>query len=171
MHSIEGGWPYRCNRVPIFCHVFLEYRLLPNQQIKDIPVEVERLLELARSRRAGIDFDVEYFVTLPPHRSESDSVVAHRLRDAHRGIMGTSPQEGVGGFYSDASHLQAYGIPAVNYGPSGRTMSGKENWDPDIGEHLSVEDLTATARVYAALILDICSRSREELGLVTMPRA
>jgi acetylornithine deacetylase len=171
MHSIEGGWPYRCNRVPIFCHVFLEYRLLPNQQIKDIPVEVERLLELARSRRAGIDFDVEYFVTLPPHRSEADSVVAHRLRDAHRGIMGTSPQEGVGAFYSDASHLQAYGIPAVNYGPSGRTLSGKENWDPDIGEHLSVEDLTATARVYAALILDICSRSREELGLVTMPRA
>ena len=26
MHSIEGGWPYRCNRVPIFCHAFMEFR-------------------------------------------------------------------------------------------------------------------------------------------------
>ncbi len=167
LHSIEGGWPYRCNRVPIFCHVFLEYRLLPDQMVKDIPLEVERLLARVRTARADIEFDVEYFVTLPPHRSESDSIVAHHLRDAHRRIMGAPPEEGVGAFYSDASHLQAYGIPAVNYGPSGRTVSGKENWDPEIGEHLSVEDLTATARVYAALILDVCSCSRDELGLAT----
>ena len=47
----------------------------------------------------------EYFVTLPPHRSESDSIVAHRLREAHRRIRGAPPEEGVGAFYSDASHL------------------------------------------------------------------
>jgi acetylornithine deacetylase/succinyl-diaminopimelate desuccinylase-like protein len=76
----------------------------------------------------------------------------------------------VGAFYSDASHLQAYGIPAVNYGPSGRTITGKENWDPEVGEHLSIEDLTATARVYATLMLDVCGRSREEIGLAGPPR-
>ena len=70
-------------------------------------------------------------------------------------------------FYSDASHLQAYGIPAVNYGPSGRTISGKQ-WDAEIGEHLSIDDLTSTARIYAALILDICSKTRSELGLSTI---
>lgn len=169
MHSIEGGWPYRCNRVPIFCHVFLEYRLLPTQQVKDVPLEVERLLAQVRAKRPELEFDVEYFVTLPPHRSEADSIIAHKLRAAHAGVMGAAPEEGVGGFYSDASHLQAYGIPAVNYGPSGRTVTGKENWDPDVGEHLSIEDLTATARVYAALMLDVLSRPRAELGLPVMP--
>lgn len=165
MHSIEGGWPYRCNRVPIFCHVFLEYRLLPDQLVKDVPLEVERLLDRVRRKHPEIRFDVEYFVTLPPHRSESGSVIADRVRAAHRSVTGSRPEEGVGAFYSDASHLQAYGIPAVNYGPSGRTITGKENWDPDVGEHLSIEDLTATARVYATLMLDVCGRSREEIGL------
>jgi acetylornithine deacetylase len=165
MHSIEGGWPYRCNRVPFFCHVFLEFRLLPNQEINEVPLEVERLIAMVRAKRPGIEFDTEFFVTLPPAQDCSTSVVAQRMRDAHRAVTGGAPEEGVGLFYSDASHLQAYGIPAVNYGPSGRTVTGKENWDPDIGEHLAIEDLTKTAKVYTSLILDVCSKSREELGL------
>ena len=171
MHSIEGGWPYRCNRVPFFCHVFLEFRLLPDQHVNEVPLEVERLLEMARARRPGIAFDTEFFVTLPPAQDCSTSVVAQRMRAAHQAVMGRAPEEGVGLFYSDASHLQAYGIPAVNYGPSGRTVTGKENWDPDIGEHLAIEDLTKTAQVYAALILDVCSKTREELGLKVLRTA
>lgn len=171
MHSIEGGWPYRCNRVPFFCHVFLEFRLLPDQQVNEVPLEVERLLAMARARKPGIDFDTEFFVTLPPAQDCSTSVVAQRMRAAHQAVMGRAPKEGVGLFYSDASHLQAYGIPAVNYGPSGRTVTGKENWDPDIGEHLAIEDLTKTAQVYAALILDVCSKTREELGLKVLRTA
>ena len=171
MHSIEGGWPYRCNRVPIFCHVFLEFRLLPDQKISDVPLEVERLLAMARGEEPGIEFDSEFFVTLPPAQDCSKSTIAERIRAAHQTVMGRAAQEGVGLFYSDASHLQAYGIPAVNYGPSGRTISGKENWDPDIGEHLAIEDLTNTAKVYTALILDVCSKTRLELGLKSLPAA
>ena len=171
MHSIEGGWPFRCNRVPFFCHAFLEFRLLPDQKVNEVPLEVERLLAMARAQRPGIDFDTEFFVTLPPAQDCSTSVVAQRMRAAHQAVMGRAPEEGVGLFYSDASHLQAYGIPAVNYGPSGRTVTGKENWDPDIGEHLAIEDLTRTAQVYAALILDVCSKTREELGLKVLRAA
>ena len=165
MHSIEGGWPYRCNRVPFFCHVFLEFRLLPNQQINEIPLEVERLIAMVQEKKPGIEFDTEFFVTLPPAQDCSNSVVAERMRSAHKSITGSAPEEGVGLFYSDASHLQAYGIPAVNYGPSGRTVTGKENWDPDVGEHLAIADLTKTAQVYTSLILDVCSKTRQELGL------
>jgi acetylornithine deacetylase/succinyl-diaminopimelate desuccinylase-like protein len=82
--------------------------------------------------------------------------------------MGKPPEEAVGLFYSDAAHFQAYGIPAINYGPSGRTVTGKENWDPEIGEHISVVDLTNTAKVYAALMLDVCGKRREELDLRTL---
>jgi acetylornithine deacetylase len=165
MHSIEGGWPYRCNRVPFFCHVFLEFRLLPNQKVNEVPLEVERLIAMVRGKKPGIEFDTEFFVTLPPAQDCSTSIIANRMRDAHMAVTGGKPEEGVGLFYSDASHLQAYGIPAVNYGPSGRTVTGKENWDPDVGEHLSIDDLTSTAKVYTSLILDVCSKTRDELGL------
>ena len=171
MHSIEGGWPYRCNRVPIFCHVFLEFRLLPNQKVNEVPLEVARLLEQVQARRPGLEFETEFFVTLPPAQDCSTSAIAGHMRSAHQSVMGRPPEEGVGLFYSDASHLQAYGIPAVNYGPSGRTVTGKENWDPDVGEHLAIEDLTKTAQVYTALILDVCSKTRQELGLKVLPPA
>jgi acetylornithine deacetylase/succinyl-diaminopimelate desuccinylase-like protein len=98
------------------------------------------------------------------------TITAERMRAAHRSVVGKPPEEGVGLFLSNAGHLQAYGIPCINYGPSGRTVTGKENWDADVGEHLAIEDLTATAKVYAALILDICSKTREELGLNVLPR-
>lgn len=123
---------------------------------------------MVRARQPGIAFDTEFFVTLPPAQDCSTSVIANRLRAAHQNVVGSAPEEGVGLFYSDASRLQAYGIPAVNYGPSGRTVSGKENCDPKIGEHLSIEDLTNTAKVYTALILDVCSKTRAELGLPTL---
>jgi acetylornithine deacetylase len=165
MHSIEGGWPFRCNRVPIFCHVFLEYRLMPNQKFSDVPLDLDVLLKRVREKRPDISFETEFFVTLPPARDCSKTAVADALRRAHKNITDTYPREGIGLFCSDASHLQAYGIPAVNYGPSGRTVTGKENWDPEIGEHLNIEDLTETAKVYAAVALDVLAQTREELGL------
>ncbi|MCC7483418.1 MAG: M20/M25/M40 family metallo-hydrolase [Burkholderiales bacterium] len=165
MHSIEGGWPFRCNRVPIFCHVFLEYRLMPDQKVNEVPLDLEVLLERVRRKRPDIAFDTEFFVTLPPAQDCSKTAIANAMREAHRRVTDTLPEEGIGLFYSDASHLQAYGIPAVNYGPSGRTITGKENWDPEVGEHVSIADLTETAKVYTALALDVCSRTREELGL------
>lgn len=165
MHSIEGGWPFRCNRVPFFCHVFLEFRVLPSQRVNDIPQEVERLISMVHQRDSTIGFDTEFFVTLPPAHAQGNAAIADRVRHAHREVVGSAPSEGVGMFLSDAGHLQLYGIPCVNYGPSGRTVTGKDNWDPDVGEHTSIADITDTAKVYARVALDVCSKTRSELGL------
>ena len=165
MHSIEGGWPYRCNRVPIFCHVFLEFRTVPDQAMTELPLEVEHLIELARRSQPGLEVDTEFFVSLPPCKDSGSTEIAKRVRMAHTAVMGVPPEENVGMFASDATHFQAYGIPAVNYGPAGRTVSGLQTWDAEIGEHVAIEDLTNTAKVYAALILDVCSKTRSELGL------
>jgi acetylornithine deacetylase/succinyl-diaminopimelate desuccinylase-like protein len=165
MHSIEGGWPFRCNRVPFFCHVFLEFRVLPSQRVGDIPQEVDRLIAMVHAINPSIEFQTEFFVTLPPALASGNATIADHVRAAHQRVVGAPPQEGVGMFLSDAGHLQLYGIPCVNYGPSGRTATGKENWDPDIGEHCSIEDLTRTAKVYAGVALEVCSKSRAELGL------
>lgn len=167
MHSIEGGWPYRCNRVPIFCHVFMEFRVLPHQRVHDIPLEVNRLLAMAREVNPEVEFDIEYFVTLPSAHVSSDTLIANQVRSAHQLVNGEPVEEQVGLFYSDAAHLLAYDIPAVNYGPSGRTVSGRENWDPDIGEHTSIDEILKTAQVYAAIMLDVGTKRREDLNLST----
>lgn len=169
MHSIEGGWPYRCNRVPIFCHVFMEFRILPHERVHDIPLEVNRLIAMAREINPEVDFDIEYFVTLPSAYVAPDTFIADQVRSAHKLVNGSDVEEQVGLFYSDAGHFLAYGVPAVNYGPSGLTASGKENWDPDIGEHTSLDEIVKTAQVYAAIMLDVGTKRRSELNLASEP--
>jgi len=165
MHSIEGGWPYRCNRVPIFCHVFVEFRILPFQRVHDVPLEVNRLIEMARQINPEVDFDIECFVSLPSAHVPPDTLIAQEVRSAHKLINGRDVEEQIGLFYSDAGHFLAYDIPAVNYGPSGLTASGVENWDPDIGEHTSLEEIVKTARVYAAIMLEVGTKRRSGLNL------
>ena len=61
----------------------------------------------------------------------------------------------------------------TNYGVSGRMRSrtagirnyGKTDWSPTEGEHASIEDLYTGTKVYANLILEVCNRTREELGI------
>jgi len=168
LHSIEGGWPYRCNRVPIFCHAFMEFRILPHETMRDVPLEVEKLMGLAQQVNPDVKFDVEYFVSLPSVSIPNDEEIANRVREAHTLVEGQPPEENVGKFFSDAAHLVAYGVPSVNYGPSGRTISGKENWDPLIGEHTNIDDIVGTARTFTAVMLDVASKSRAELKLKTL---
>lgn len=164
MHSIEGGWPYRCNRVPIFCHVFIEFRILPDQRVNDVPLEINKLIDMANQANPDVNYDIEYFVSLPGARVPADTTIANHVRAAHQLVNSSPVEEQVGMFYSDAGHFVAYDIPAVNYGPSGKTITGKENWDPDIGEHTSIDEILKTAQVYAAVMLDIGTKKRSDVN-------
>ena len=135
--------------------------------MRDVPLEVERLTSMAQAVNPQVKFDVEYFVSLPSASVPHDTEIARRVREAHTLVEGQAPEEHMGLFFSDAAHLLAYGVPAVNYGPSGRTVTGKVNWDPLIGEHTSIEDIVGTARTYVAIMLEVASKTRAELSLHT----
>lgn len=161
--AIEGGWPWRCNRVPIFCSVFVEARILPDQTVQEVRQEIQALIARAREKDPGFQPDVEFYVTNPGARTDRDAFVVQSVQRAHAAVHGAAPEVVTGAFTSDAIHLTRYGIPTVNYGPAGRTRSGKEMWDPLLGEHIAVADLESCAKVYATTILDICSRPRGEV--------
>ena len=90
-------------------------------------------------------------------------------------IMTKAPDVTAVPFASDACELVRHGIPALNYGPSGRTRqlaqegkhwdNAQSDWNPEAGEHLSIDDLYNTTKVYCSLILDVCNRTRAELGI------
>jgi hypothetical protein len=78
-------------------------------------------------------------------------------------------------FASDAGELIAHGIPALNYGPTGRTRAlsdgrhygnAQSDWNPDAGEHASISDMVDGAKAYLTMMLNLCSKTREELGIV-----
>ena len=77
-------------------------------------------------------------------------------------------------FASDAGELNAHGIPALNYGATGRLRSFRagerpgnlsKDWNPQQGEHASIEDICLATRVYISLIFNLCTKTRAQLGL------
>jgi acetylornithine deacetylase len=177
LSAIEGGWPYRCSRVPVYCTLYVDTRLMPGQS----PLQVQRELEtlVARIQQEDPDIgklhlDMNLFMTQWGSECSSDELIYQEMTKAHEEVLGAPPDVTAVPFASDACELVAHGIPALNYGPSGRTRQlatgahygkAQSDWNPQQGEHLSIDDLYNTTRVYAALILNVCRRTRKELGI------
>ncbi len=95
------------------------------------------------------------------------------VAQAHEEVFGSAVEISARPPASDAGELVAHGIPSLNYGVSGRMRArtsdirnyGKTDWSPSEGEHASIEDLYTGTKVYASLILEVCNRTREELGI------
>lgn len=178
LSAIEGGWPHRCSRVPVFCALYVDTRLMPDQG----PLEVQREIEalLARLRREDPDIgnlhcDMHVFMNQWGSECRPEEFIYQAVAQAHQSEFGSPPDITAVPFASDAGELTRHGIPSLNYGPSGRTRvlteaerlkaRAESGWNPGQGEHLSIEDLYNCAKVYARLALDVCNRSRAELGL------
>ena len=177
LSAIEGGWPYRCSRVPVFCTLYVDTRLMPGQE----PLEVQREIEavIARLREQDkdlgkLEMDMSVFMNQWGSECGPDEFIYREVAIAHEQVHGAPVEITALPVASDACELTRHGIPALNYGATGRTRSlsagfhydnAQSDWNPQQGEHVSIEDMLVTTKVYLSLIVNICSRSREELGI------
>jgi acetylornithine deacetylase len=175
LSAIEGGWPFRCSRVPIVCTLYVDTRLLPGQEPLEVQREIEAVVARLRSRDSDLGrlrYDISIFMNQWGSECSPEEHVWKAVASAHEEVTGKSVEVTARPPASDACELVAHGIPALNYGVSGRTRKrtelrqyGKTDWDPGEGEHASIEDMLIGTRVYANLILDVCNRTREEMGI------
>ena len=75
---------------------------------------------------------------------------------AHTEQLGKAPEFGTETWYSDAAHMNRYGIPTVNYGSAGRLRSGGAGFSTHQGEHVHICDMVDMTRIYVRCILEIC---------------
>jgi acetylornithine deacetylase len=175
LSAMEGGWPFRCSRVPIFCTLYVDTRLLPGQEPLEVQREIEALFARLRHKDKDLSqlrYDISIFMNQWGSECRPEEHVYKAVERAHAEVTGRPVEVTARPPASDACELVAHGIPSLNYGVSGRTRKrtelrqyGKTDWDPGEGEHASIEDLVTGTKVYASLILDICNRTREELGI------
>jgi acetylornithine deacetylase/succinyl-diaminopimelate desuccinylase-like protein len=181
LSAIEGGWPYRCSRVPIACTLYVDTRLMPGQA----PLEVQREIEdvIAGLRRddpdlAQLHLDMNIFMNQWGSECEPEEAIFRAVSEAHLQTTGKDVAVTAIPFASDAGELNAHGIPALNYGATGRLRTFRpgerpgnlaKDWNPQQGEHASIEDMLQATRVYLNLILNVLSRTRAELGLDKHP--
>jgi acetylornithine deacetylase/succinyl-diaminopimelate desuccinylase-like protein len=177
LSAIEGGWPHRCSRVPVYCTMYVDTRLMPGQSPLIVQREMEesvRSLQRSDSDFASLHLDMNIFMNQWGSECSPEQLIYREVVQAHQEVNGTSPDVNAVSFASDAGELNAHGIPALNYGPTGRTRvlsdgrhygQAQSDWNPDAGEHASVSDMVLGAKAYATMMLNICTRTRDELGV------
>ena len=163
LSAIEGGWPYRCSRTPIYCTLYVDTRVLPGQEPTEVKRAIAGILADLKAQDPELKVEMDMFMTVPGAEVHEDAPVMQAVARAHQTIFGKPVEIITEGYVSDGSVLNRYGIPTVNYGPTGASRSAEDGiptWDPSVGEHAKIENLYQCARVYASLIMDICTKDR-----------
>jgi len=177
LSAIEGGWPYRCSRVPVYCTLYVDTRLLPGQEPLEVQREIEAVVERLRKsdpELAKLKMDMNVFMNQWASECGPEEYIYQEVALAHQQVHGAPVDITALPVASDACELTRHGIPALNYGASGRTRTlsdgvhydnAQSDWNPQQGEHISVEDMVKSTKVYLSLIMNVCSKTREELGI------
>ncbi len=177
LSAIEGGWAYRCSRVPVHCTLYVDTRLLPDQEPLEVQREIEALVNGLKKNDPDLDklgLEMNVFMNQWASECGPEEYIFQQVAKSHEEVHASPVEVTALPVPSDAREMTRHGIPSLNYGATGRTRSlshgfhydkAQSDWNPQQGEHVSIEDMLKTTKVYLSLILNICSKTREELGI------
>jgi acetylornithine deacetylase/succinyl-diaminopimelate desuccinylase-like protein len=127
--------------------------VLPVQVYREVR-ELIRGLEKQHKCLAGTTVDI--YVSAPGTGIPDDHELVQTITAAHTEQLGVAPTIGNEIWYSDAAHMNRYGIPTVNYGSAGRIRTGGGGFDTHQGEAVHIGDMLDIIRVYIQCILTFC---------------
>ncbi|UCG73920.1 MAG: M20/M25/M40 family metallo-hydrolase [Chromatiales bacterium] len=155
--AIEGGWPWRGARTPDNCCIYMDVRTPPDVLPMDVLREVRGMIrELVKEHAFLEGTTVDIYVSAPGTSIPDDHELVKTIVEAHTQQLGEAPEFGNEIWYSDAAHMNRYGIPTVNYGSAGRIRSGGGGFSTLQGEAVHIGDMLDIIKVYIQCILSIC---------------
>jgi acetylornithine deacetylase/succinyl-diaminopimelate desuccinylase-like protein len=155
--AIEGGWPWRGARTPDNCCIYLDVRSPPDVLPVDVYREVRALIRTLVAKHpvlAGTTVDV--YVSAPGTSLDREHELVQTIVQAHMQQLGSAPLIGSEVWYSDAAHMNRYGIPTVNYGSAGRIRTGGGGFSTHQGEAVHIGDMLDIIKVYIDCIVRLC---------------
>ncbi len=155
--AIEGGWPWRGARTPDNCVIYLDVRTVPDVLPVQAFNEVRDMVNAAVKKHPQLDgTKCEIFLSAPGTSIPEESDLIRQITAAHANQLGKPPERGIETWYSDAAHMNRYGIPTVNYGSAGRIRTGGGGFSTHQGEHVYIGDMVDIVRVYIEVMMNIC---------------
>jgi acetylornithine deacetylase len=155
--AIEGGWPWRGARTPDNCSIYVDVRTPPDVLPMDVLREVRGMIrELAKKHAFLEEATVDVYVSAPGTSIPDDHELVKTIVQAHSQQLGKEPEFGNEIWYSDAAHMNRYGIPTVNYGSAGRIRTGGGGFSTLQGEAVHIGDMLDIIKVYIQCILSVC---------------
>ena len=135
----------------------MDVRTTPDVLPVQIYREVRGLIRALVAEHACLDGTVvDIYVSAPGTSIPDDHDLIQTVVQAHTDQLGEAPQMGNEIWYSDAAHMNRYGIPTVNYGSAGRIRSGGGGFDTHQGEAVHIGDMHDIVKVYIQCILSMC---------------
>jgi len=161
--AIRGGRPWKASRSPDSASLYLDLRYPPGWAPLKVKAVVDELVWELNREFPDMGLVHQPFCTNPPTEVPEDDFIVGAVERGHRQIFNAPVDKIYELWYSNAPPLNAMGARAINYGSAGsRRIKGLTLSDRD-REYVHIGDLIGSARVYAHLIADICTRSRREV--------
>lgn len=156
--AIEGGWPWRGARTPDNCRIYMDVRTLPEALPVQAYNEVRELVaQLVKANEELAGVKVEVFLSAPGTSIPDDHELVRTIVSAHADQLGEAPKMGMETWYSDAAHMNRYGIPTVNYGSAGRIRkTDGGGFSTAQGEAVHIGDMLDIIKVYIQSMLMLC---------------
>lgn len=142
------------SNTPDFCSAIVNVRATPKKSIESTKADLERVLEQMREEDPEFQYAVEVIRDMRGFEGPLKSKAADATALAYQEVMGKKPN--IGGIQpymfmaSDSGHMQAGGMEdGVLIGPGKFTSSIAD-------EHVEVEKLIDSARIYIGAALNVC---------------
>ena len=155
--AIEGGWPWRGARSPDSCSIYMDVRTVPGVMPVEVYREVREVIQALVKKHPQLEGTiVDIYVSAPGTSIPDDHELIQTVVQAHTDQLGKAPELGIENWYSDAAHMNRYGIPTVNYGSAGRIRTGGGGFSTHEGEHVHIDDLCDIVKVYIQAAMSLC---------------
>jgi len=143
--TIQGG--VAPNVVPDRCHIVIDRRLIPGEDLEEARQEIEAVLQDLRGAEPALQLESEARGAFPSSQTVAHDPFVVAMREAGEEALGGAP--GIGGFRAccDMWPYRERGIPTVIFGP------GELAQAHTVGEWVELAQVEAAARFYALAAL------------------
>lgn len=165
--SIEGGWPYKPSYATAICNLYADLRVTPAMDPGEALDELADALKTLAANDPQLKYDTEvYCSNVPATVTNADHYLTKTCLKAREFVTGQRQEtfpSGLAPSTNDSNIFRRLGVPAVTCGPSGGKVPPEAQSLLEEGERLSKDDLLTATKIYIALILDVCTREKNEI--------
>lgn len=166
--AIEGGWPFKPEFIPGICNLYVDVRTHADTGPLAVKREFAALMDQVRRDHPELTLTWDMTLSVAGSRTDPDSWIVQSSLRAWEALERRAhvPATAMSGT-SDGNVLRNWGIPTARLGLPGH-VTPEPGWPPNY-DACRVGDLERLTRAYVRVIVDTCTRSRDEVASAGRP--
>lgn len=144
--------PGELNMIPSLCAITIDRRMVPGDSMEKTESEFSAVIDHLKTVDPDFDAHVKASRLVLPGYQPPEKSILHSLQESAKIVLGKSPRMTNYLFGTDGSYISNFAhIPWFGFGP------GSETDAHTVNDHVRIDDLIASAEVYAQFIIALLS--------------